>query len=375
MAISIQRLRTALSQPHSTSFYTTEFLDPFGIKLALRETHRGDKAPSLKKVNVEEIDPNTFTKITYLFRIALGEKAFEYPDFWKPFALTISMVALGALAIHPLRGAYQAFINRKITEWTDYAKWHVITTRENGKAISKRAATYQDFMPDYSIYVKVGALAYGCAIMVFAALAWRAAQKSQFYKFTVTRIEQVPVEHPGNSAEDGFWVDPISFDSIPPEKVNTPHTLHLPPYLFDLKSFERSLMYRRTFSHPLEARDFTNEERPIVLQHLCTFYQIEEEKFLQLWEKGKATPEEKKKLIRQHREEIHQELLADPSFDVLVFLIKQQTLNDVVFPILSFSTGIVEETEKSLKAAAITCYNDLKEYIKPSPSSTLNPFR
>lgn len=371
MAISIQRLRTALSQPYSTLFYTTGFLDPPTIKKALREAHRSDEAPSLKEVDVEELNPNTFTKITYLFRLTFEQNAFEYPDFWKPFALSISMVALGALAIHPLRDTYHAFINRKIAEWTDYAKGYVITTRENGKAISRRAATYQDFMPDYSVYVKIGALVYGCAIMMFAALTWRAAQKSQFYKVSVTPIEQAPIERPSNSAEEGLWVDPISFDSIPPEKVNTPHTLHLPPYLFDLKPFERSLMYRTTFSHPYLARDFTDEERGIVLQHLCTFYQCGEDKFLQLWEKGKATIGEKKKLIRQHRQEIHQELLELPFFGLLVVVIKQQALDEVVSPILSFSFGEnnnrIEQTEESLKAAAKKCYDDLKEYASPPP--------
>lgn len=379
MAISIQRLLTALSLPYSTSFNTTEFLDPPTIKRVLNEARRNDEALSLKEVNSEKINPNTFTKITYLFRLTFEQKAFEYPDFWKPFALTISMVALGVLAIRPLRSAYQAFINRKIAEWTDYAKGYVITTRENGRAISRRAATYQDVMPDYSVYVKVGALVYGFVIMVFAALTWRAVQKCQFYKFTVTPIEQVPVERPSNSAENGFWLDPISFDSIPSEKVNTPHTLHLPPYLFDLKSFERSLMYRTTFSHPYLARDFTDEERDIVLQHLCTFYQCGKEEFLELWEDGKATIGEKKELIRQHREEIHQELLELPLFDMLVSVIKQLTFNHVVSPILTFSTGTenskIGETEKSLKAAAKECYEDLKVCAEISSCFYYPPLR
>lgn len=368
MTLTIDQLQTTLSQRRATDHYVPNYPDNILISKALRAFHQTSDAPLF--ANVEVVKPcNTFMRIYYIFRVTIEHAAFHHTDFWKPFAFTISMISLGWIAVYSLREKYNNFLQRKIEEWTTYAKDYEMVRRLNGLTVYRRQATYLDFMPDYPFYCRLGCFTYVCATLFSAAVTFQAAKYSSVWKVSVIHKRQNLIDECSNVDEDGLWRDPISLDTIPKHAVKTPQTLHLAPYLFNLENFVHSLMNREAFSHPYTNSDFTPEERKIVLEHICNFYQIEETTFLRLWEHGKATPLERKNLIKNNRDKIYPTLRA--CLEISFFLLVQQfSLDSCIERIssLSLSDNLkeVKKIENKLKDRAHLCF----EEIEASKSTT-----
>jgi|GEM_PF-1603946 len=92
------------------------------------------------------------------------------------------------------------------------------------------------------------------------------------------------------NAKDGDgWLDPISFDTIPKDKIHAPCYFLIGKYVTHIENALKVILnhsdeVNHKFHHPIENRFMTEEEHTKFLKEVCLLFSITETEFLNLWE-------------------------------------------------------------------------------------------
>ncbi|HEX4839786.1 MAG TPA: hypothetical protein VFU89_05035 [Rhabdochlamydiaceae bacterium] len=92
-----------------------------------------------------------------------------------------------------------------------------------------------------------------------------------------------------NDKDEDGWLDPLSFDIIPKDKIRAPYYFLIGKYVTHIENALKVILnhsdeVNHKFRHPIENRFMTEEEHTKFLKEICSLFFITEAEFLNLWE-------------------------------------------------------------------------------------------